>query len=95
MPLKHIVFIIVYSFISALSFSQSSIVAKSFVKDSVVYIRYLPDNSLSLKKCLPKGYSIKKISWSSNELPDSSAFKNAPVAFTIKTAEKKAWSGKL
>jgi len=95
MLLKYSISIMVYSFMSAICFSQNSIVAKSFVKDNVVYIRYLPDNSVSLKKCLLKGYEIKKISWSSNEKPDSVAFKNVPIAFTIKPADKTSFEWEI
>lgn len=68
--------------------AQNFIAAKTFVKDNTVYLRWIPGNISTLNSCKEKGYTIKRIQWNSNTLPDSSNFRSASTLFNIKAIEK-------
>jgi hypothetical protein len=68
--------------------AQNFIAAKTFVKDNTVYLRWIPGNISTLNSCNEKGYTIKRIRWNLNTLPDSSNFRSASILFKIKSTEK-------
>lgn len=68
--------------------AQNFIAAKSFVKDSKVYLRCVPNNSNTFNDCKEKGFTIKRIVWEQSELPDSSNFKSSNTIFYIKPYDR-------
>lgn len=73
--------------------AQNFVAAKSFVKNKTVYLRCVPNNIATLDYCKEKGFTIKRIVWESNTLPDSTNFRTAPTLFYIKpfNKENKEW----
>jgi len=73
--------------------AQNFIAAKSFVKNKTVFLRCVPNNIATLDYCKEKGFTIKRIVWESNILPDSTNFRTTPSLFFIKALNKenKKW----
>ncbi|HET8963918.1 MAG TPA: hypothetical protein VFM99_08475 [Chitinophagales bacterium] len=74
-------------FLISRTYAQQYIVAKSFVKEHKVYIRFLPSDLKAFNSCKTEGFYIRRISWNSDKMPDTSNFKNS-TSYIVKCYQK-------